>query len=241
MTHRANLFATMTRRPKYGAPKQLPHSFSLVGEEMGGAEPSRAPSWECSRCGGAPPLGSHDRCLTEAEADGPQASSRPPFATPRALPHAPLPLLFYFSSPSRRCPEGGRRHTERAAACRRLRAKIRCLPPSSKLSASSPSGSLSISTPTSGSLRISTPTSSASSPVDHEVAWPKLGADAARRHELVKDDRRWQEGAAWLRWMAALAPSVLQMRSPLPPNTASRARSKRRKIDYRESIGDSNS
>jgi hypothetical protein len=88
MTHRANSFATMTRRPKYGARKPLPHSFSLVGEEMGGAEPSRVPPWGCSRCGGAPPLGSHGRCLAEAEADGPQASSRPPFATPRALPHA---------------------------------------------------------------------------------------------------------------------------------------------------------
>jgi hypothetical protein len=146
---------------------------------MGGTEPSRAPPWGCSHCGGAPPSGSRDRCLAEAEADAPRASSRPPSATPRARPAA---FLFYFFSPSR-C------HTECAAPCHRLGLEIRRLPPRSRPSTSSPSGS----------LRISTPTSSASSPADHEVAWPKLGEDAARQRELMEDGRRWREGTARLR------------------------------------------
>jgi hypothetical protein len=76
---------------------------------------------------------------------------RPPSTALRASSHATStprrpPLLFLLLLACRH-PERGCRHTERAAPCRRLGAEIYRLPPRSRMSASSPSGSLRISTP----------------------------------------------------------------------------------------------
>jgi hypothetical protein len=182
MTYRANAFcATTTQRPKYGARKQLTHSFLSWVRRW----EERSPAWCCH--GDVPVVegACHQARVAIAWRKPKQMRCELHHAcrlpchelchTPRAC---PATLLFYFFSSSRR-------RTERAAPCCCLRAEIHRLPPRSRPSASSPSGS----------LRISIPTSSTSSPVDHEVTWPKLGEDAARWRELVEDDRRWREDA----------------------------------------------